>query len=536
MSVVLGYLLVRDSGSVGYDDSYFFKRVAVNALDHGSFAWNVADGPVYGNTSQTFQMVVLVVTALVRDHVVLGLKVVNFAFLCGLAVLLARFCGAATRRSTDGVMIALCVLMTPLVLSTLTTGMETALTLLLVAASLVWMFRDPSVGSDLGAAGWTAAIYLCRPDAALIPAVAWGALQWSVGKRPVRYLLGLAALMVPILLISWVYYRSPLPLSFFAKTHGLSVYGEHMQSLGWDQKAQHFGMTLVFCAPLLWVACQRPDRRTWPLLVSTFAFWGYHLAMTNEIMGYLGRFYAPGVVGLSMGAARSWDRFIEETPIRRRVGFLTVWLGGVVLLWFFGLLLVGDGAPSSTRVVAVFLALGASFVWLLLGKVPSSPWRMGLVATLGFSLGACSWRPPEMPALSSDDEIVEKHVKSVTSFRGIYDVKRCLPQIEHLYHSEVGVPGLLFPRTRVVDLAGLQSRGHGTRRGSFQARCDADRPEVIFLPHRNYAKLNAEIASAACFLDYKPAVDRSSSPLHVRNDLYDEFMKCASHPLRGGDM
>ena len=39
-----------------WEDGYFVKRFAYNFWHHGSFSWNVSDGPLYGMTSQTLQM------------------------------------------------------------------------------------------------------------------------------------------------------------------------------------------------------------------------------------------------------------------------------------------------------------------------------------------------------------------------------------------------------------------------------------------------------------------------------------------------
>jgi hypothetical protein len=39
-----------------WDDALFFKRFALNTLDHGVAAWNLSDGPVHGNTTQLFQL------------------------------------------------------------------------------------------------------------------------------------------------------------------------------------------------------------------------------------------------------------------------------------------------------------------------------------------------------------------------------------------------------------------------------------------------------------------------------------------------
>ncbi len=53
---------------VPYDDSYFFKRVALNFLRHGVLAWNPQEGPVYGLTSQSFGLLAVVITAHARDN------------------------------------------------------------------------------------------------------------------------------------------------------------------------------------------------------------------------------------------------------------------------------------------------------------------------------------------------------------------------------------------------------------------------------------------------------------------------------------
>src|SRR5690242_19438957 len=50
-TAVLGLLLVGTLAHEPYDDAYFFKRMAVHALEHHGFSWNVDEGPVYGATS-----------------------------------------------------------------------------------------------------------------------------------------------------------------------------------------------------------------------------------------------------------------------------------------------------------------------------------------------------------------------------------------------------------------------------------------------------------------------------------------------------
>ncbi|HEY2732687.1 MAG TPA: hypothetical protein VGI70_01820, partial [Polyangiales bacterium] len=104
-----------------YDDSYFFKRFALNLLDHGVFAWNVSDGPVYGNTSQLFQLIVVAVTSLTRTHTLLALRVLlACTLLCGFAISLRT---SLRRGSLIASAVGFC---SPVVLFSVLSGMETA--------------------------------------------------------------------------------------------------------------------------------------------------------------------------------------------------------------------------------------------------------------------------------------------------------------------------------------------------------------------------------------------------------------------------
>jgi hypothetical protein len=79
VSIVLVYLSTSRQGL--WEDGYFVKRFAYNFWHHGTFSWNVDDGPIYGMTSQTLQLVGALVYALAPQHLVLGLKLVLYASL-----------------------------------------------------------------------------------------------------------------------------------------------------------------------------------------------------------------------------------------------------------------------------------------------------------------------------------------------------------------------------------------------------------------------------------------------------------------------
>ena len=506
-AVLVGYMLVRDFGATAYDDSYFFKRFALNALDHGVFAWNVQDGPVYGSTSQLYQLLTTVVVALNRSHFVVVMRCVNAVLLVGLGVWLTRHCARDSERGDE---LALLALATPLVLTSLLSGMETALTLLVVGVAVAGRHRPPAQ-----AAGLTVLVYLCRPDAALIPAAAVCIEHALRREVPWRYLAWLGGAMALVLLGFWAYYGSALPLSFYMKSVALENYGDHFVSLGLMQKREHFGATLAFAIPLLWLArrARGPDLA---LLIAVGLFWGYHLISTLEIMGYRGRFYLPAFVPLAMVAARCWDR--KWSPI-----VLGAWAACVAVAYYAELIPTGEGwflAGIPWPAYAATIA-AAALVFLV-------PRRYLLGIPL--LVGVVAWRPPHPVFVLSDDKMLRRHGSEVTTVRGVWDVHRCLPDAKAVYHSEMGVTGLVLADTRVVDLAGIVSRPE-----PFEEACARDRPEAIFLPHKNYEVLNARIAASACFADYRRAIDRSSSPLHIRADLYDDFMHCAAeaHRWRG---
>jgi hypothetical protein len=122
-----------------------------------------------------------------------------------------------------------------------------------------------------------------------------------------------------------------------------------------------------------------------------------------------------------------------------------------------------------------------------------------------------------------------QQASEVTTLRGLFDVERCLPRDVTVYHSEMGAPGLALPDARLVDLAGLLSIVPAPADADgFERMCAADRPAAIFLPHKNYAEQQRAIRQSRCLTNYVRAVRRSSSPLHVRRDLWPSFRECAT--------
>jgi hypothetical protein len=233
-----------------------------------------------------------------------------------------------------------------------------------------------------------------------------------------------------------------------------------------------------------------------------------------------------------LAAAAGWDAFAARASGRRAIAGAGGWLVAVTIAYAAGWIENGHGSSLERVPWVAYCVLPLMALGLVLPARRGEPdaafaRRLGLVAAAPI-LGTLATMPPRLGPLEPDDAYVARSIAEVTTFRGLADVKRCLPGIRQLYHSEVGVPGVVFPDARVVDLAGLMSERIASSRSRFDDYCLEDRPEVIFLPHKSYVVRNLEIAGSRCIRGYERMTRKSSSPLFVRADLAEPFRRCAT--------
>ena len=529
------YVLCADLDATPYDDSFFFKRFALNLVRHGSFSWNPSDGPVYGLTSQLFAALAVPLTWLFPGHFVVASKIFLALSLMLLAVVVLRFAARAGVRGVDAALLTLLALGTPLSLLTPHTGMETSLCLALLALTLSDMLSRETARS-LPAAGMTALVYLCRPDAALIPALVFIVAE----RRRLGSVLSYVALLGLLLGLLWcvfrLYYGSALPLPFYAKTAGLSSYDSELRAAGLHGKIQHLLTFCAFGAPLAWVALRARDMRVSALLVVSAAFVAYQALLTDEIMGYRARFYAPALVPLTLAAILAWGRGEARSDVRAARSAWLVWAACIGVGYLAGLLESGsasvlDRVPGTAYLAQLFLGV------LLCGRASEgsslSAQAVSFASSGALVASAFLLRPPHVIRTALDDAtFLRRSSAQVTTTRGLFEVARCMPSAQTLYHSEIGIPGLVLPDWRIVDLVGLMSKPLARSRPPFDDYCLRDRPAVLFLPHKTYRALNAEIRSSACLRGYTLAVRDSSSPLYIRSDLSAAFNQCRRDPWR----
>ncbi len=475
-----------------YDDALFFSRFAHNALAHGAFSWNPGEPALHGNTSQLHQLLLLGLHALVPEHGLQAARWLGAAVLGAGAWLLAR-------RFGDGpVAFALAGW---IALATVVSGMETAMTLGLGAGFLVacWRPTPPSLG--VVAAG-VALLYLARPDTGLLTVGTLLVAPWPWRERLVR--LGLVAVALGLVLaVLQLGYGRALPLSFAVKAGG-AVAEPVFLAKSHAAKLRHLGLFVLCTVPLL--AWARPGQRA-RLLLPAGAFVAFQAGITLDVMGLHGRFFAPCLPWLAVAATAPPNRVLGGTLL--------------VLLGLFASLGPGWGwlpGPSGWAIGQLpTLALWATVLGGGALLLAPAGWRS--LAVLATALGAQLVAPGETAAVVSDQAHVRGLTAQTKSWRRVHDLRDCLGNDAHLVHSEVGVPGLVFPEGRITDLGGLMNAAVADGSFVWERFCAAERPAIVYLPHPNYRVLREELETSACLEDYTLVDSSGSSPVYIRTDL-----------------
>ncbi|MFT4977340.1 MAG: hypothetical protein ACI8S6_003245 [Myxococcota bacterium] len=495
--LLLVLLIATRGGLPPYDDALFFTRLARNLYTHGVSAWNPIEGPVHGSTSQLHQLLVAALYAITPTHTVAAARLVLAGALwAGVGVLLLG------RRAPLPVVLALG---SPIAIATVLSGMETALVLLI---GCIWLStRRPAATALLGAV-----LYLARPDAALLPAVSLGLSIVSGPNRRQAALALLAMLSCVAAILGWLHlsYGSALPLSFYLKTGLSDVYDPAFLARSHQAGLRHlllFGLTV---APLLLVCAH--DRRSWRLLLPPLAFVAFHASMTVDVMGLHARFYVPCLPWIAHAAAVAWPAFVARRAPGRIGTLLLVWAVGVVVAYQTSAIPTASGWSIGQLGAVSWAGFGMAVLAALLGRGPLQ--LVGVV--LGLGLGVLSGPGPG--GLASDEVYARRLSGEVTSWRGIEQLRRCLGEEVHLFHSEIGVPGVLLPEARITDLGGLMSPALASGEVGVEALCLDLQPDAIFLPHRNYEALNVQLREGRCLEGYVQVVSRGSSPLLIRRD------------------
>ncbi len=515
--VLLAWLYVASAARGLWEDGYFVVRFAYNFWHHGTFAWNVSDGPVYGMTSQTLQLVGALLYAIAPHHLVLALKASLSLALLGSLLVIGRT-GRRLTGSSDGLLPAFVCLSASLVLETTYTGLETAYALLAVAVAIhvILAFERGAVRAWMVVAA-VLAVYFTRPDAVVIPFVLIAPAAWREPRKYAKVALGTGLGLGALLLSFYVYYGTAVPLPFYLKTHGYNEQSAYHVSLFAREKAKNVISFLYLSAPFLFMALHERRREAVSLVVAAIAFAAYHYAFTIETMGQSSRFYLPALAPLLVAAAISYPTF----RARRRMFHALVF--SVAYLALYAYLKGWDDRLKIDAMLGTQLHCAFLFAVPMMLLAPASVANDGaLIAVVTFVCGALA-NPVDAWAFRDDEAILLAQIAPRRVFRGLAELRERIP-VRALFHTDMGAPGVLFPEARVVDLDGLLNEDITLRHARFEDLCRADRPEAIFVPNHTYPELRDEVLKSECLRGYRAVDAREDSPLRVREDWVKAYV------------
>jgi hypothetical protein len=519
-----------------WDDALFFRRIAYNIIHHGVAGWNHQDGPVFMSTSQIHQLVSTALLLVAPQHFNVAIVLWSAACLWMSFAVLQRLLRQIGQSNELGDYALFALMQAPPLILAVGTGMDTCTVILAVAFALYSLLSPRFGGNARIAVLANILVYLSRPDAVLLSfGVALGVFaglperRW---QRMFQFLVFTAAGIAVLTVIFHFYYGTGLPLATRLKVSPVSLYDRDYLALGALNKRLNIYMTALVAAPLIFIAALRLDRLNVALTTSALAFVGFHAATTNEIMGYHARFYAPALPLLIVAAARavgphmSTGRRIVIVAATTSAAFATFlafrsgriessshhdMLEHISASWYLpfysGLILLAVGLCTSERVARPATRIAATVT----------------VAVMAFLLIPAKLR------VATDAEIDGYALGLDGSLRGLDVIRRCFREPLQLMHSELGIPGALFPESRIIDYTGLGNPSVISGTFDFEAICEHDRPDFIFRPHVSHQRLNRIIDGSHCLASRYVAVTsirESSSPLYVRSDLLERYNAC----------
>jgi hypothetical protein len=455
-----------------WDDAYMFVRYAAHLIQYRTLAWDPGGEPTYGLTSVAYLLLVVPLRLIGGDSpaliLVLASALGGMAFLVLLAVAVSCYGHAGEPRRRLSLLLVLVVIAMSIhrFAPHLVSGMDTTFALAFVAAYIVLLQAYEARGTRLCAAGLAAVgslAFWVRPDLLLYTlGVPLGLILLGRAGRARRQAVGIVAVVVLAtavqIALSWRYFRSPLPLAFYAKSlphygdffhsryrfFGLRELGHYLESF-WPFLAILVGAWLV--EPRLWWRRASPGEKG--LMLATVAFLLYYATAVLQIMGYHQRFYYPTLPALAFLSVRALDGLVASAePWSMRWAPRWRWLlSGLVL----GILLP-QTLVMGTRLVSEFQA-----GWI--GRFDVAEYYRASHQHLWFKLDEFSRLP---------DDLV-------------------------MATTEIGLPAALNPRKRIVDLAGLNEPALARDGVSILFVIYRDRPDLIYLPHPDYRDMIAQL-------------------------------------------
>ncbi len=486
-SAILIYLgAAARAGVTTFDDAYMFIRYAKHFLAGLGHAWNPDGVQIYGSTSLLHFGVVTLLRAILpfSDATIVLIASAGAGLLAMLA--LAWVCTRFTLWPRGrhrfviwaGIVLPLLVI-NPVFQYHSVTGMDTALALLCNTLLILSVLAFVETGSPprLLLMTFNAYLaYLARPDniifSVLFPSLAIVLLAPAQRRYAVHFLLGLGGIVVVDALVKWLVFGDPLPLAFYAKHNG--YYDGYLGAHKWNPAAyllQFVGVAM----PYLTLSIIFATRRTIALL-TTFLL---PVALTFvaffnvvQIMGDEARYYLPSLPFVIVAGFLITDDALahrDHTPSARYIVSPRL----VTLVLLYSLIASPIRALIPDAYQNAFLSSSTDIA------SSDAPISVAPTPTLGW------WR-----SINAVAAIAEKAPPDTT-----------------IALSEYGLVGAIAPHVQIIDPLGLHNR-EVAHNGFSVDRFLSQQPDLIWLPHSDYARIVADIVHADAFwrhYDYYPS-------------------------------
>ncbi len=493
-----------------FDDAFFFTRYADIFRHSLVFGWNLGEGPVYGNTSQTYQLLVALVYWLLDGNAVLTLTLCStLGAVAYLVAIPAAYLAASTSRDPTvraiGVGLAVLFAAFDSQLEFLrTTAMESGWAMSLVAFSLWATLRLAPQARDRARIALVAVlillVYATRPDAALVAVSAPLGLAVVTRDRDQRW-AGLVAGLLGLALIAlfigacWLYYGDPLPLAFAVKNTWLTqlstVNYEEFIGTNWSYASVAITLrvpeAILFLASLFLLRSMKPALRA--ALLGALLFCFYHYVAVLPIMGAFGRYYAPAMPVFLVAALLAVEAIIARSGLVD--GPMRIDLRGAALLLALSLLLADKVYPMMRNERELFMD------------------AMVQPDERNTARGSLLYAADNFYFFNNDNSALRRLGDALIA-------NNCV-----IATTEDGVLSTYLGTTRLVDISGLHDRHDAHRGFSADRLLLVQKPDILVMPHPFYTQWNKDLASHPALArnyDMDPPLGGDRIPVGFRRD------------------
>lgn len=453
-------MLVQKLSSLSvWDDAYMFVRYTDNLLTYGNLSWNPGEVNTYGLTSPAFLLIVIPLRLIFSTAP--ALVMILSSLLSGLATLLTMMwlLRKLIQNPVHQLMLWIVIMVSIVVASEslathLTSGMDTMFTIWLLTfwVGLLYTSDDFRLMGVVGGL-----LFGVRPDVMILVGVIPLILLISrtsysqVGK----YVLGVGITLFTLLTITGVYFGSPLPLSFYAKNFPIysQEFYQHYQTTSWDYFLEFLRTTPYLLALMIIGGITQFRTWTWQdkgLLLGSVLYCLYHIVLVVPIMGFSERFFYPMFPILVILAARNLSFLLTRIPN----SFVDRLKNYPLRILFIPLLL----APALVRPMPIVVTL-VQYT------------QPDVVPTVGIG--------------HFDLQIVYDYLYYDNWYR--LDELSKLNNDLILASTEIGLPGVMNPEKRIIDLAGLNQPNFALNGFSADWLMDEqNQPDWIYMPFPHY--------------------------------------------------